>query len=388
MKKRVTIIVLDSVGIGYLPDADEFGDMGADTVGHIIQKRGLHIPNMEALGLYAIEGTSFRKLGRDVIGSYGKCAEKTKAKDTTSGHWEIAGYIMETPFRTYPEGFPPEIIDEFVRKIGRGILGNCVASGTEIIKRLGKEHMDTGKPIVYTSADSVFQVAAHESVIPLEELYRICETAREMLIGEHKVGRVIARPFEGEPGSFVRTKNRKDYAVEPEQDTVLDAIVAAGQRVYAIGKIEDIFCHRGITASNHSTNNKDGITATIDALKEDTGGLIFTNLVDFDMLYGHRNDIEGYGQALEYFDSQLPEILANLRDDDLLIITADHGCDPGYPGTDHTREYIPVLAYAKKTKGGQSFGTRDTFADIAATVYDYLGLGKWRCGQSFLPEVE
>ena len=385
MGKRIILIVLDSAGVGCLPDAALFGDEGADTFGHIIEKAGLHVPNMEKLGLYAIPETSFfREPDGSVIGAYGKCAETSMAKDTISGHWEIAGYLCRTPFRTFPDGFPPELIDEFKRRCGRGVIGNCTASGTEIMARLGSEHTATGKLIVYTSADSVFQIAAHEETVPLDELYRICETARDMLVGDWLVGRVIARPFIGTDGNYRRTENRRDYAVEPEGNTLLDVVKSAGLDVIAVGKIEDIFCGRGITYSTHTTNNRDGINETIRLIKEESSGLIFTNLVDFDMLYGHRNDITGYRDALEYFDARLPEILSALNQDDLLILTADHGCDPAYPGTDHTREYIPLLLYGSGIKPGTNLGIRDSFADIAATITDCLGIGQWGVGKAFV----
>lgn len=384
---RAIIIVLDSAGVGFLPDAERFGDVGADTFGHIIEKRGLDTPNMDKLGLRNIDGISFKKPHTDVIGCYGKAAAKTMAKDTTSGHWEMAGYIMDVPFRTFPDGFTPEIIAAFERETGRGTLGNCVASGTEIIERLGVEHMKTGKPIVYTSADSVFQIAAHEGIIPIGELYRYCEIARKILVGDIAVGRIIARPFEGEAGSFKRTERRRDYALAPDGDTILDAILKAGKDVAAVGKIEDIFCHRGVSKVEHTTNNAAGVEASVKFIKSDVDGLIFTNLVDFDMLYGHRNDVDGYGAALEAFDAKLPDIMAAMKDDDMLIITADHGCDPAFPGTDHTREYIPILIYGKKLKQGINLGIRDTFADIGATVYDYTGLGAWHCGKSFVGEI-
>ncbi len=382
MKKRATIIVLDSVGIGHLPDAIEFGDIGAHTLGHVFAHRRIRIPNMISMGLGNIEGSMMSRV-MFPSAAYGRSLELTKAKDTTSGHWEMAGFPMEIPFRTYPDGFPADVIAEFERRIGRGTLGNEVASGTEIIQRLGDEHMATGKPIVYTSADSVFQIAAHEDVIPLEQLYGFCETAREMLVGDNLVGRVIARPFVGGNGVYTRTENRRDYALEPMEDTILDALSAKGMEVVGIGKIEDIFAHRGITTVDHTKNNPDGIEATIRFLKEGRGDFIFTNLVDTDMLYGHRNDAEGYARALEYFDSKIPEILDSMTADDLLIITADHGCDPCFPGTDHTREYIPILALIGRGKPGK-LGTRRSFADIGATVYEYLTGEKWRCGESFL----
>ncbi|MBO4384160.1 MAG: phosphopentomutase [Clostridia bacterium] len=385
MKKRAAIIVLDSVGIGCLPDAAEFGDNGAHTLGHIYAQRGMKIPNLILLGLGNIKNSLLPSV-RFPRAAYGKAKEITKAKDTTSGHWEMAGFPMSVPFRTYPNGFPEDLISEFERKIGRGTLGNEVASGTEIIKRLGDEHVKTGKPIVYTSADSVFQIAAHESVIPLEELYSICEIARAMLIGDNLVGRVIARPFSDRNGEYYRTENRRDYALAPMSDTILDGLTEKGMDVVGIGKIEDIFAHRGITTVDHTKNNHDGIESTIRFLKEGRGDLIFTNLVDFDMLYGHRNDVEGYGAALEYFDRKLPEIISAMTDDDLLIITADHGCDPAYPGTDHTREYIPVIALIGRGKPC-SLGILDSFADIGATVYEYLTGESWTCGRSFLNKL-
>lgn len=385
MKRRATIIVLDSVGIGCLPDAAEFGDDGAHTLGHIFENRGLNIPNLLSLGLGNIEGSRLPKTDCPKA-AFGRAMEVTKAKDTTSGHWEMAGFPMEVPFRTYPNGFPRELLDRFEKAVGRGTIGNEVASGTEIIQRLGDEHVRTGKLIVYTSADSVFQIAAHEDIVPLEELYSICSAAREMLVGDDLVGRVIARPFIGSNGCYTRTENRRDYALEPMKDTILDGLTAKGLDVVGIGKIEDIFAHRGITAVDHTKNNHDGIEATLRFLKEGEGDLIFTNLVDFDMLYGHRNDVEGYGRALEYFDEKLPDILGSMTEDDLLIITADHGCDPCYPGTDHTREYIPVLALIG---GGKSadLGTLLTFADIGCTVYDYLTGESWNCGKSFLDRL-
>lgn len=384
---RAIIVVLDSAGVGFLPDAELFGDVGADTFGHIIEKRGLNTPNMDKLGLRNIDGVSFKKPLNGVLGCYGKAAEKTLAKDTTSGHWEMAGYIMDVPFKTFPDGFPREIISEFERETGRGTIGNYSASGTEIIEQLGEEHMKTGKPIVYTSADSVFQIAAHEDIIPIDELYRYCEIARNILVGDVAVGRIIARPFTGEPEKFKRTERRRDYALAPEGDTILDAVLKAGKDVAAVGKIEDIFCHRGVSKVEHTTNNAAGIEATIKFIKSDVDGIIFTNLVDFDMLYGHRNDIEGYGAALEAFDAKLPEIMDAMKDGDILIITADHGCDPAFPGCNHSREYIPILVYGKHLKQNANLGIRCTFADIGATVYEYIGLGAWHCGQSFLSEI-
>lgn len=384
-KRRAIVIVLDSVGAGCLPDAGEFGDEGANTLGNINKKRPISMPNLMKIGVGNIEGIGLPKAD-SCVGAYGRAAEVTKAKDTTSGHWEMMGYPMQVPFRTYPNGFPAELIAEFEQKIGRKTLGNKVASGTVIINELGDEHVKTGSPIVYTSADSVFQVAAHEEVIPLNELYKMCEIAREMLVGDNLVGRVIARPFLGSNGDYKRTENRRDFALAPMGDTVLDELVKEGLNVVAIGKIEDIFAHRGVSTVDHTKNNHDGIESTIKFLKNGEGDFIFTNLVDFDMLYGHRNDVEGYARAIEYFDAKLPEIVGALKKNDILIITADHGCDPCFPGTDHTREYIPILVCGANVMS-VDLGTRVSFADIGATVLEYLTGGKWNCGKSFLNEV-
>jgi len=382
--KRVCLIILDSVGIGELPDAAEFGDTGAHTLGNVSSAvGGLNLPNLFAMGLGNIENSRLPRVSAPTA-AYGRCAQKTYAKDTTCGHWEIAGIIMEQPFRTYPDGFPPEIMAEYERLIGRKTLANIAASGTEIINRCGEEHVRTGYPIVYTSADSVFQVAAHEDVIPVEQLYEFCEIARELMMGEHCVGRVIARPFvgtagaTGASGAFKRTERRKDYAVAPIAPTILNAIEAAGLSTLGIGKIEDIFCRDGVTHINHTTNNAAGIDAIVTALKNPQDAFIFTNLVDFDMLYGHRNDPAGYAAALEYFDSRLPEIISAMNDDDVLILSADHGCDPTTPSTDHSREYIPLLVYGKNIKP-VALGTRTSFADIGATVCKWLGV-EWGIG--------
>lgn len=389
MKKRVILIVLDSVGIGALPDAPAFGDAGAHTLGNIYKARGhLALPNLYALGLGHITDARLPKCKATPSGAYGRAAERTFAKDTTSGHWEMMGLVMDPPFKIYPEGFPAAFLQSFEDRIGRGTLGNCMASGTEIIQRLGDVHVRTGKPIVYTSADSVFQIAAHEAVLPLEELYSICGTARKLLVGDMLVGRVIARPFTGEKGVYTRTENRRDYAVEPPSDTVLDALYACGLDTVGIGKIEDIFCKRGLRHIDHTRNNHDGIEATLRYISEDMGDFIFTNLVDFDMLYGHRNDVVGYAAALEYFDRMLPRLLAACKEGDLMIITADHGCDPGYPGTDHTREYIPILCCGPACRAGGDIGTRLSFADIGATIYAYLCGKSWICGQSFLHTLD
>lgn len=385
MKKRAILIILDSVGIGALPDAAEFGDKGANTLGNIYRARGgINLPNLYALGLANIDGALMGKGVAAPVGAFGKAAEITKAKDTTCGHWEISGLLMDKPFQVFPNGFPEKLMREFEEKIGRKTLCNFPASGTAIINEYGDEHMRTGYPIVYTSADSVFQVAAHEDVIPLEELYKICETARELLYGDYFVGRVIARPFIGSNGKYTRTENRRDYAVEPTGDTILDALTREGKKTIAIGKIEDIFAHRGITVADHTKNNHDGIEATIKYISEGEGDFIFTNLVDFDMLYGHRNDVEGYAKALEYFDEQLTRIIEEMKDGDILIISADHGCDPTYPGTDHTREYIPVLACGDSIEPGTNLGVLDSFADIGASIYEYLTDKKWAVGDSFL----
>ena len=385
MKKRVIVVVLDSVGIGELPDADRFGDVGANTLGNIYKVRGrLELPNLYRLGLSHIANSKLPDPEGEAKGAFGRAAEQTLAKDTTSGHWEIAGLPMEVPFRTYPNGFPEDLIAEFEKRIGRKTLCNRPASGTAIIAELGDEHVKSGSPIVYTSADSVFQIAAHEDVIPLAEQYHICEIAREMLVGDNLVGRVIARPFSGVSGAYKRTENRKDYAVSPPGDTILDALTAKGFTTVGIGKIEDIFYHRGISISDHTHTNPEGIDATLRMIKEDTGDFVFSNLVDFDMLYGHRNDVEGYAAGLEYFDSKLPELCAALRDGDILLITADHGCDPTFPGTDHTREYIPIVVTGAPVKAGVDIGTRASFADIGATVYEYLTGGVWTTGKSFL----
>ncbi|MEQ6358130.1 phosphopentomutase [Thermoanaerobacter thermohydrosulfuricus] len=387
MFKRVILIVLDSVGVGELPDAYKFGDEGSNTLGHVTEKTGIGLPNMGKLGLGNIIPLKSVPENPNAVGGYGKMAEKSAGKDTTTGHWEIAGLITEKPFPTYPHGFPEEIIKEFEKRIGRKVLGNKPASGTEIIKELGEEHVKTGYPIVYTSADSVFQVAAHEDVIPLEELYRICEIAREILKGDHALGRVIARPFTGTPGNFVRTGNRRDFSLKPFEPTILDMLKEAGYEVFAIGKIEDIFAGQGITEKNHTTNNDEGITATIKAMDEIKNGLIFTNLVDFDMLYGHRNDVEGYAKALTHFDNRLPEIMGKLTKEDLLIITADHGCDPTTPSTDHSREYVPLLVYSPSMKHGVNLGVRSTYSDVAATIAEIFKVGPTKHGTSFLKEL-
>lgn len=384
MFKRVIWIILDSVGIGALPDADVFGDVGADTLGNIIRQRGhLNVPNMEKLGLFSIEGTSLPKSDVVPVGAYGKAKELSNGKDTTIGHWEMIGIHTPKAFPTYPNGFPANIMDKFLKKTGcKGFLGNTVASGTRIINELGDEHVKTGFPIVYTSADSVFQIAACEDVIPVKELYRICEIAREILQGEHGVARVIARPFVKEGNTYVRTANRRDFSLEPSKESLLTYLKDAGYRVSAVGKIHDIFCGVGIGDFVHTKSNVDGMDKTLDFMETQHDGLIFTNLVEFDSTWGHRRDVEGYAQGLETFDECLHKILVNMKEDDLLIINADHGCDPTFRGTDHTREYIPVLMYHKKMEKGINLGTMDTFADIGATIADNFGVCRLKIGSS------
>ena len=372
--ERVTVIVLDSVGIGELPDAAEFGDAGSNTLGHIAEaSNGIALPNMEKLGLGNLTDIKGVPKTSNPQGAYGKANEASKGKDTTTGHWEIGGVILEKPFPTYPNGFPKVVLDEIEKRTGRKILCNMPYSGTDVLDDFGDEQLETGAWILYTSADPVLQIAAHEEKIPLKELYEACKIALE-ICGEHSpVARVIARPYIGSgKGNFKRTSNRHDYSIEPPKDTILDKIKASDLDVIAIGKTSDIFSGKGITESKGTNkDNKDGIIKTIHALKDDTKGLIFTNLVDFDMLYGHRRDVKGYKDALEEFDNYLPEIISNLKDKEILIITADHGCDPTYKGTDHTREYIPILVYGKGIKN-VDLGIRSTFADIAATIEELL----------------
>jgi phosphopentomutase len=385
---RITLVVLDGAGIGAMPDAGEWGDAGSDTFGHILESRPLHLPHLQRYGLGNVRPFAGLPAVQQPIGSYGRCALLSNGKDTTTGHWEMAGIILKQAFPTYPNGFPEAVIDRFVAETGMpGILGNIPASGTEIIKELGAEHVQTGKPIVYTSADSVFQIAAHEEIIPLQKLYEICETARRILDGEHKVGRVIARPFLGQPGSFYRTENRHDYAVPPPRENLLPALADEGLDVVCIGKIASIYDSLGVTKDLAAKNNEQSIDQTIRALKTKSRGLIFSNLVDFDMLYGHRRDTEGYARALEHFDARLPEIERAMDDEDLLMITADHGNDPTFPGSDHTREYSPLLVYGKRAWPGVNLGTRDSLSDIGQTIAQNFGL-KLTAGKSFLEEIE
>lgn len=390
--KRAIIIVLDSVGIGVLPDASLYHDEGSNTLVNIKKAvPSLHLPNLCRLGLGNIDGEEISILGSVSTpeGIFGKMAEASAGKDTTTGHWEIAGILTEKPFPTFTDtGFPKEIMTAFEQAIGRKTLGNYAASGTEIINLLGEEHVRTGFPIVYTSADSVFQIAAHEKVIPLQELYEICQKARTILTGDYSVARVIARPFTGQSGNYTRTKNRKDFSLAPGAPTLLDFAKQQGLTVAAIGKIEDIFHGQGITVAEHTTNNPDGIKKTIDYLKKDFSGILFTNLVDFDMIYGHRNDPSGYAEALEYFDSHLPLILDELKPEDLLFITADHGCDPTTESTDHSREYVPILAIGSSLRQNINLGTRKTYADLAATIAEYLNLGTDFGASSFLKEIK
>jgi phosphopentomutase len=384
--RRVIWIVLDSVGIGEMPDAAKYGDVGSDTLGNIARQRQLDLPNFCKLGLANIKPLTGLATVAEPAGAYGKCALASPGKDTTTGHWEMAGIHLEKPFPLFPHGFPREVMDEFETKIGRHSIGNKAASGTEIIKELGEEHMRTGSPIVYTSADSVFQVAAHEDVIPLFELYKICDTAREVLRGPYEVGRVIARPFTGEPGGFTRTANRHDYAVPPPKGMLLDQLAERGIDVYSIGKIFDVFLGRGIREYVKTKSNSDGLAKTLEAMKEVDRGMIFVNLVDFDQQYGHRNDVEGYARALEEVDRWLPEYNANLRQDDLAIFTADHGCDPTTPSTDHSREYVPLLAYGPAVKHGVNLGTRGSLSDIGQTVAENFG-ARIVAGESFLSQL-
>ncbi len=384
---RIILVVLDGAGIGEMPDAADWGDAGSDTFGHILESRKVSLPNLQRYGLGNVRPLNGLAPLEQPIGSYGRCALRSNGKDTTTGHWEMAGIILQRAFPTYPHGFPAPVIDRFIAETGvPGILGNVPASGTEIIKELGAEHVRTGKPIVYTSADSVFQIAAHEEVIPLRKLYELCETARRILDGPHKVGRVIARPFLGQPGAFYRTENRHDYAVPPPRENLLPALAEEGLDVVCIGKIASIYDSVGVTKDLTAKNNEQSIDQTIRALKERTRGLIFSNLVDFDMLYGHRRDTEGYARALEQFDVRVPEIEGAMREDDLMIITADHGNDPTYPGSDHTREYAPLLVYGPSARPGVNLGTRDSLADIGQTIAQNFDL-KLTAGKSFLNEI-
>lgn len=394
---RVILLVLDSFGVGELPDAEKYNDAGANTLGHIACRiENFDLPNMAKLGLYnLIYGTEVPSTIRgNLIGSYGKMAEASVGKDTPTGHWEITGIIMKEALPTYPQGFPKEVILEFERRIGTKTLGNYPSSGTEIIKQLGEEHYKTGYPIVYTSADSVFQIAAHEDekIFGLKRLYEICEIARKMLVYPHNVGRVIARPFTGEPGNFRRTTNRRDYSLDPPADTLLDKIKSSGGEVIAVGKIDDIYNRRGITESYHCESNQDALKNLSEIMKQPEKSpreLVFVNLVDFDMLWGHRRDVSGYYRALKDFDNYLVELESQMKEDDILFLTADHGCDPTHQAhTDHTREYVPVLVYGKNIKSGVNLGVRKTFADLGQTIAEILGVGKLSSGESFFKDLK
>ena len=384
MIDRVILFIMDSVGIGALPDAQNFGDVGANTLGNIaINEKGIHLPNLQRLGLGNIDHIVGIEPIESPIGAFGRSLEVSNGKDTTTGHWEIAGLHLTEPFKTFPKGFPQDVIEAIESKIGRKVLGNKPASGTTILDELGEEHMKTGYPIVYTSADSVLQIAAHEEIIPLEELYNMCKIARDIMMGDNAVARIIARPFIGNPGNYIRTSNRRDFSLDPSGETVLDICKEEGLDVIAVGKIEDIYNGKGITEAVHTIDNMDGIDQTIEYIKKQNRGIIFTNLVDFDSKYGHRRDPKGYKEALEEFDMRIPEILDSMNDDDIIIFTADHGNDPTYEGSDHTREYIPILIYGKKIRENINLGTRKSFADIAATISDILGVRSTGKGESF-----
>lgn len=386
--ERVVLIVLDSCGVGELPDAFKYGDQGSNTLGNTSKAvGGLHLPNLQKLGLGNIGPISGVLPGESPLASFGKMAEISPGKDSTTGHWEMCGLILEQPFPVYPKGFPDDLIKKFEKAIGTGILGNKPASGTEIIKELGQEHLTTGKPIVYTSADSVFQIAAHEEKIPVPRLYEMCVIARELLTGENAVGRVIARPFVGKSGSFKRTDRRKDFSLAPPEKTILDILQDKDIKVVGIGKIQDLFAGKGVTRSIHTKDNPDAMDKLIQTIKQEKTGLIFINLVDFDMVWGHRNDVQGFAKGLEDFDAKLESVLKLLQPNDLLFITADHGCDPTTPSTDHSREYVPVLVYGKKLSQGVDLGTRKSFSDLAATLADVFGVQGTGKGESFWGEI-
>jgi phosphopentomutase len=391
--KRVFLIVLDSFGIGEMPDAKEYKDVGSNTLKAVSTSQKFYMPNMKEMGLFDIEGVDIDPQNDWALssglfsGSVARMKEASKGKDTTIGHWEIAGVISKKPLPTFPTGFPKELLDRLEARTGRKVICNRPYSGTEVIRDYGKEHLDTGALIVYTSADSVLQIAAHEGMVPIEELYLYCEYARELCVGEWGVGRVIARPFEGEVDNFTRTSRRHDYSLVPPKETMLDALKVASKDVHGIGKINDIFAGKGITSSIRTQDNTEGIERTMEQIQIDFEGLCFINLVDFDMKYGHRNDIEGYASALTYFDQKLPEILKDLREEDVLMITADHGCDPSTTSSDHSREYTPLVIYGKQIKAGVNIGTRDSFSDIAATILDYFNIKANIDGSSFLSDI-
>ncbi|KPL02692.1 MAG: phosphopentomutase [candidate division Zixibacteria bacterium SM1_73] len=389
MIERVVVIILDACGIGELPDAHLYGDEGSNTIKNTAKAvGGLKLPNLERLGLGNIEQFSGVNPETKALGNYGKMAELSPGKDSTSGHWEIMGVVLKRPFPVYPEGFPAEIIEPFEKTISSRILGNKPASGTEIIKELGEEHLRTHNPIVYTSADSVFQIAAHEEIIPVDRLYEMCIKARNILTGEHGVARVIARPFVGKPGSFKRTERRKDFSLPPPEETVLDILKEQGIPVIGIGKIEDLFGGRGLTESIHTKNNSDGVDKLVRAMKRFEKGLLFINLIDFDMLWGHRNNPQAFASGLEDFDQRLPEVLNLLRSEDLLIITADHGCDPTTPSTDHSREYVPLLVYGKPIRSNINLGIRKSFSDVGKTIAEIFKVSGTKNGESFWSEIK
>lgn len=386
--RRAVVIVCDGLGVGEAPDAAEFGDAGSDTLGHVLASREVRIPNLRALGLGNLPPTFTGARHPRPDGAFGKMAARSAGKDTATGHWEMTGLVTEKPFRTYPQGFGPEIIGPFEQRIGRKVLGNKAASGTEILKELGEEHVRTGRPIVYTSQDSVFQVAAHEQVIPIEELYRICRVAYDIACLQFGVCRVIARPFVGSTrDDFKRTPNRRDFPVPPGGATLLDRLAENGLPVFGVGKIEDIFTGRGVSAAVHTKSDSDGVDQTLKAMRAQPEGLVFTNLVDFDTLYGHRNDVEGYARNLERLDVRLPEIFGALRPDDVFMMTADHGCDPSDTSTDHTREHVPVLVRGAKVRPGRDLGVRSSFADLGQTLAENFGVPPLAAGTSFLGEL-
>ena len=385
---RVFLVVLDGVGMGEMPDAAQYGDAGSHTLRHVAEfAGGLRLPTLESLGLgslVALPGVAPVKAAR---GARARMTERSAGKDSTTGHWEMMGIVLERPFPTYPQGFPLPLLESWCERVGRGWLGNCTASGTEIISRLGQQHQESGKYIVYTSADSVFQVAAHEQSVPLEELYAACRTAREMLVGEHAVGRVIARPFLGTPGDYRRTTNRRDFSLQPFEPTVLDRLKTGGHRVVTVGKVDDLFAGSGVTDAIHTKSNDEGAEALLDLASRPGEGLVFANLVDFDTLYGHRNDPAGFARALEAVDDQLGRLWSRLRDDEMLWVTADHGNDPTTPSTDHSREYTPLLVAGPRVRDGIDLGTRESFADLGATIADLFSIPAPRYGRSFLGEV-
>jgi len=385
---RAFLVVLDGVGIGALPDAGDYGDAGSHTLRHVAEANGgLRLPTLERLGLGRVAPLPGVRVLSDPRGAFGRMAERSKGKDSTTGHWELAGLVSERAFPTYPDGFPPELLERIGQRVGRGWLGNVAASGTEIIARLGEEHQRTGKLIVYTSADSVFQIAAHEESVPLDELYEACRIARGLLVDEHAVGRVIARPFTGAPGAYRRTGNRRDYSFPPPGPTLLDRLVERGLPVVTIGKVDELFAGRGVTEAFHTRDNAQGEALLCELARARGEGLVFANLVDFDQQYGHRNDATGFGRALEQFDGRAAELIGHLRSDEMCLITADHGNDPTTPGTDHTREFAPLMVAGPRVRPGVDLGTRETFADVAATLAEAFGATRMAAGKSFLREV-